>query len=119
MKKKEATYYVHQSEEVILHVLFSVESNHRVVNSQQNLNVVVVFSGVAPAAVRCLVDALADGVQGSGNVQFLFCTKKDLMCNIRKRAAEDEIHIRYVTIVDVVKQIHLLSSFQTSSVTVI
>lgn len=52
------TYDVHQSQEVVLHVLLAMEPDHRVVNPQQNFDVVVVVSGV-PAATAAL-DGLID-----------------------------------------------------------
>ena len=72
------TYDVHESEEVILHVLFAVKPNHRVIDSQQDFNVVVVLSGIsaATAAEDGLVHLPGHRVQSPRDVQLWFCAGK-------------------------------------------
>lgn len=62
------TYYVHERENVILHVLLAVEANHRVVHSQQHLDVVVVLLRVPPLALR-LRQFMLDEIQSRGEVR--------------------------------------------------
>lgn len=60
-----------------------VEPNDRVVNSQQDFDVVVVLSGVA-AAADGLVHLPGDGDDGPGNVQIRFW-KRDERDEVRKQ----------------------------------
>lgn len=46
------TYYVHEGENIVLHMLLAMEAHHRVVHSQQHLDVVVVLLGVPLLALR-------------------------------------------------------------------
>lgn len=69
------TYDIHESEEVILHVLLAVKSNHRVINPQQDFNVVVVLPCVsAPSAPDSLVDLPGYRVESPRYIQLWFCT---------------------------------------------
>lgn len=71
------THNVHERQEVVLHVLLAVESHHRVVDAQQDFDVVVVLAGVAapPPSSRRLVDLLRQRVQGAGDLQLGLCTE--------------------------------------------
>lgn len=70
------TYDIHESEEVVLHVLLSMKSNHRVVNSQQDFNVVVFLPGISAApAADGVVDLLGYRVERPRYVEFRFCTQ--------------------------------------------
>lgn len=51
-------YNVHQGEEVVLDVLFAMETDHRVIHSQKHLDAVIILSRVS-AAPHCLVQLLA------------------------------------------------------------
>lgn len=82
-QRKCATHDVHEREEVVLHVLLSVKANHRVVDPQQDFDVVVVLSGVsAAAAAGGLVDPPGHRVQGGGYVQLCTGRQRD---NVRQR----------------------------------
>lgn len=52
------THNVHQGEEVVLDMLFAMETDHRVIHSQKHLDVVIVLSRVS-AAPHCLIQLLA------------------------------------------------------------
>lgn len=45
---------VHQGEEVVLDVLFAMETDHRVIHPQQHLDVVIVFSRVSAVPHRLI-----------------------------------------------------------------
>ena len=64
----ELTYYVHEGENIILHVLLAVEAHHRVVHGQQHLDVVVVFLRVPPLALG-FWQLLLDEIQSRGEVR--------------------------------------------------
>lgn len=63
--EKEQTYYIHEGEHVILHMLLAVEAHDGVVHSQQHLDVVVVFLRVPPLALG-LGQFVFDEVQSRG-----------------------------------------------------
>ncbi len=69
------TYDIHESEEVILHVLLAMKSNHRVIDSQQDFNVVIVLPGISTAtAADSLINLPGYRVKGPRYVQLWFCT---------------------------------------------
>lgn len=79
------TYDIHESEEVVLHVLLAMKSNHRVVNSQQNFDVVVVLTGISrETAVDGLIDLLGYRVESPGYIKLWFCTgiKAEIIVNM-------------------------------------
>ncbi len=51
-RSESVTYDVHQSQDVVLHMLFAMEAHDRVVHGEQHLDVVVVFLGVSAFALR-------------------------------------------------------------------
>lgn len=63
-KAGQRTYYVHERQDVVLHVLLAVEAHHRVVHGQQHLDVVVILLGVPPLALR-FGQLVLSNVQGS------------------------------------------------------
>lgn len=69
------TYNIHECEEVILHVLFAVKANNRVVDPQEDFDVVVVLSSVSAAAAMLngVIELLGQGVQSSRYIQLCFC----------------------------------------------
>lgn len=70
------TYDVHQGEEIVLHVLLAVKPNHRVVNSEQDFDVVVVHPGVTAtttAAANRLIDLPGHCVKSPENIELRFC----------------------------------------------
>lgn len=55
-------------------MLLAVKSNHRVINSKQDFNVVVVLPGVTAATVAYSpIDLLGYRVEGPGYIQLWFC----------------------------------------------
>lgn len=69
------TYNIHESEEVILHMLLAMKPNHRVINTQQDFNVVIILSSITAAtAVDCLIDLLGYRVKSTRYIQLWFCT---------------------------------------------
>lgn len=71
------TYNIHEGEEIILHMLFAMKSNHRVINPQQDLDVVVVLPGISAvtAAMDSLINLLSNRVQSPGYIQLWFCER--------------------------------------------
>lgn len=54
VQKGVTTHNVHQGEQVVLDMLFAMETDHRVIHSQQHLNVVIIVSCV-PAQPHCFI----------------------------------------------------------------
>lgn len=73
--KTERTYYVHERQDVVLHVLLAVEAYDRVVHGQQHLDVVVVLLGVPPLALgfRQLVLSNVQGSRKAGDAKVCHC----------------------------------------------
>lgn len=68
------TYNIHEREEVILHVLFAMKANDRVVDPQEDFDVVVVLRCVSAAAtLNGVIDLLGQGVKSTRYVQLGFC----------------------------------------------
>lgn len=67
------TYNIHEREEVILHVLFAMKANNRVVDPQEDFDVVVVLSSVSAAALNGVIDLLGHGVKSTSYIQLCFC----------------------------------------------
>lgn len=60
-------YDVHQGEDVVLHVLLPMEAHHRVIDSQQHLDVVAIPPGVPPPAL-CFAQPLSQPLQRVGEL---------------------------------------------------
>lgn len=68
------TYNVHQSQEVILHMLLAMKSNNRVIHSQQDLYVVVFLSSISAAATpNSVIDLLGQRVKSPRYIQLWLC----------------------------------------------
>lgn len=79
------TYYVHECENVILDMLLAVETDHRVINSQQHLDVVVIFLRMPPLALR-LRKFMFNKIQSFGEV----CNPNVCHCKIWQGWAVNE-----------------------------
>lgn len=58
------TYNVHERQQVLLHVFLPVELDHRVIHTQQDLNVVVIVGGVSAGPAPRAVDPFLQDAQG-------------------------------------------------------
>lgn len=76
LQKPEETYYVHERENIILHMLLAMEAHHGVVHSQQHLDVVVIFLRVPPLSLG-LRQFMFDNIQSPGEA----CDPKVCHCN--------------------------------------
>lgn len=63
-------------------MLFAMKSNHRVINSQQDFDVVVILPSVAAStAVHSLIDLPGYRVEGPWYIQLWFC--KEIKTGVR------------------------------------
>lgn len=60
-----STYNVHEREQVLLHVFLPVELDHRVIHTQQDLDVVVVIGSMSACPAPGAVDPFLQDAQGT------------------------------------------------------
>lgn len=90
------TYDVHEREEVVLHVLLAVKTNHRVIDSQQDFDVVVALPSItAPAPADRLIDLPGHRVERPGYVQLWVCTGSRILYFSHKITTHTFHHIGY------------------------
>lgn len=67
------TYNIHEREEVILHVLLAMKANNRVVDPQEDFDVVVVLRCISAATLNGVINLLGQGVKSTRYIQLCFC----------------------------------------------